>query len=71
MLLTERNKALMRVMRQRLAAGDKKIGVFYGGAHLHDVEERIFAETDLRRTGVRWEKAWVIKRGEKKSAKKE
>lgn len=69
-LLTERNKALMRVMRQRLVAGDKEIGVFYGGAHLHDVEERIFAETDLRRTGVRWEKAWVIKRAEKKSAKK-
>ena len=71
-LLIERNKALMRVLHRRLKAGDKRIGVFYGGAHLHDVEERIFAETGLRRTGVRWEKAWLIerKKDKKKPAKK-
>ncbi len=69
-LLIERNKALMRVLHRRLKAGDKKIGVFYGGAHLRDVEERIFAETDLRRTGVRWEKAWVIERTKKKPESK-
>jgi hypothetical protein len=70
-ILIERNKALMRVLHQRLDMGEKKIGVFYGGAHLADVEQRIFAEIGLRRTGVRWEKAWLIgeqtpKNGEKK-----
>ncbi len=59
-LLTERNKAAMRVLRERLAAGEKKLGLFYGGAHLADIEARIFAEVGLRRTGVRWLRAWEI-----------
>ena len=66
-ILTERNKELMRVLRDRLARGEKKIGVFYGGAHMPDVEQRIFAEIGLKRSGVRWERAWLI---EKKPTKK-
>lgn len=61
-LLIERNKKLMRVLRDRLKMGEKNIGVFYGGAHLSDVEERIFKEIGLKRTKIRWEKAWVIAR---------
>ncbi len=59
-ILIERNKKLMQVLRQRLHKGEKRIGVFFGGAHLSDVEERIFAEIGLRRTKTRWLKAWVI-----------
>lgn len=70
-LLIGRNKQLVRVLRDRLKMGDKKIGVFFGGAHLSDVEKRIFAEIGLRRTGVRWVKAWEIRRKpEKQGAKK-
>ncbi len=68
-ILIERNKQLMRVLHQRLARGEKKIGVFYGGAHLKDVEARIFKEIGLRRTGVRWEKAWEIRKPKKKTKK--
>lgn len=70
-LLIERNKELMRVLHRRIARGDKKIGIFYGGAHLSDVEKRIFRELGFKRTGVRWEPAWIIKRkGKKKSSPK-
>ena len=68
-ILTERNKKLMLVLHDRLARGDKKIGVFYGGAHMPDVEQRIFAEIGLKRSAVRWEKAWLIEK-KKPSAKK-
>jgi hypothetical protein len=61
-LLIERNKKCMRVLGDRLKRGEKNIGVFYGGAHLADMEKRIFAELGLQRTGVRWERAWVIER---------
>ena len=59
-ILIARNKQAIKVLRERLAAGEKHIGVFYGGAHLPDLEERVFKEIGLRRTGVRWESAWVI-----------
>lgn len=59
-ILIERNKKAIEVLRGRLAAGEKHLGVFYGAAHLADLEERIFAEIGLRRTGVRWERAWLI-----------
>jgi len=61
-ILIERNKHLMKVLHQRLDQGEKKLGVFYGGAHLHDIEERIFKEIGLKRTSVRWEKAWEIRK---------
>ncbi len=59
-ILIERNKKAIEVLRERLSAGEKHIGVFYGGAHLPDLEERILREIGLRRTGVRWETAWLI-----------
>lgn len=61
-ILVERNKACMKVLHQRLERGEKQIGVFYGGAHMPDIERRIFAEIGLRRTGTRWEDAWVIEK---------
>ena len=64
-ILVERNKALMKVLHARLEKGDKRIGVFYGGAHFADVEKRIFKEIGLTRTKIRWEKAWVIERQKK------
>lgn len=69
-LLTERNKKCMSVLRERLKRGDKNIGVFYGGAHMADLEKRIFKEIGFRRTGVRWEQAWVVRRAEQPPAKK-
>ena len=68
-ILIERNKHLMKVLHQRLDKGEKKLGLFYGGAHLHDVEQRVFKEIGLRRTSVRWEKAWEIRKPKKPTKK--
>jgi hypothetical protein len=60
-ILIARNKKAVEVLRERLATGEKHIGIFYGAAHLADLEERIFDEIGLKRTGVRWEQAWLVK----------
>jgi hypothetical protein len=40
-LLTERNKAAMKALNQTMMKGKKNIGIFYGGAHLRDMEQRL------------------------------
>ncbi|MCB9871949.1 MAG: hypothetical protein H6837_19000 [Planctomycetes bacterium] len=59
-LLIGRNRRLMEVLRARVRRGDRRIGVFFGAAHLPDVEQRIFSEIGFRRTSITWEKAWTI-----------
>jgi hypothetical protein len=58
-LLTERNKACIKVLKDTLADGKKNIGVFYGAAHMKDMEKRL---TDLgfQRTAVEWRVAWDL-----------
>src|SRR5262249_47339424 len=58
-LLTERNKAALKVLRQRLAAGDKKIGIFYGAAHLQEMDKTLTQEMGFKQIGEpKWRTAW-------------
>jgi hypothetical protein len=59
-LLTERNKAAMKVVKEQLAAGKKNMGLFYGAAHMKDLEKRLMDELGFRRTGVEWRVAWDL-----------
>jgi len=58
-LVGERNKAALKVMDQELAAGKKRLAIFYGAAHLGDMEERLL-KAGFKRTGVQWLKAWNL-----------
>ena len=60
-LLTERNKECVRVLRRQLRKGDKKLGVFYGGAHMPDLEKRL-RKLGFKKTTQVWLTAWDIKR---------
>jgi hypothetical protein len=56
-ILTERDKAAMRALEQVMQDGKKKIAIFYGAAHMPDMEQRL--ETmGFRPTGTQWRKAW-------------
>ena len=58
-LVTERNKAAMKVLRERLAAGDKKIGIFFGAAHLRGMEKIMTEEMGFKQVGEpQWRTAW-------------
>ncbi|HEY1628468.1 MAG TPA: hypothetical protein VGF52_01345 [Tepidisphaeraceae bacterium] len=62
-ILTERNKAAIAVLKQRLAAGDRKIGIFYGAAHLKGMEKILTEQMGFHQIGEpRWRTAWDLSR---------
>jgi len=66
-IITERNKKALDVLTKELAAGKKKIGIFYGAGHFPDMHERLVKDFGLKRTGEKWLVAWSL---EKPAAKK-
>jgi len=66
-ILTERNKKCFEVLSKELKDGKKKIGVFYGAAHLPDMERRLLADHGLKRDTENWLAAWNL---QKKKAEK-
>jgi hypothetical protein len=56
-LVTERNKAAMKVLDQTIMKGRKNIGIFYGGAHLRDMEQRLY-KLGFTKIGVTYRTAW-------------
>jgi len=47
LLVEDRNKACMKVLQQQLAAGKKKIAIFYGAAHMPDFDKRLKEDFDM------------------------
>ena len=56
-LVTERNKKALSVLRDEIKDGKKDIGIFYGAAHMHDMESRL-ALMGFKRTALDWRTAW-------------
>ncbi len=60
-IVGERNKVAVRVLEKEIKAGKKKIGIFYGAAHMPDMEERLVKELGFAQVGKeRWLVAWDI-----------
>ena len=58
-ILTERNKAAVKVLREQLKAGKKDIAIFYGAAHMPDLAERLdLLGFEPKKTD--WHKAWDV-----------
>ncbi|MFK7819063.1 MAG: TraB/GumN family protein [Planctomycetaceae bacterium] len=68
-IITERNKKALQVLDEQLDKGHKKIGIFYGAAHMPDMEKRLMQDFYFTRGDVKWLSAWKL-RTEKKNAKK-
>ena len=60
LLVEDRNKACMKVLQQQLAAGKKKIAIFYGAAHMPDFDKRLKEDFDMKRTTSEWIDAWIL-----------
>lgn len=56
-ILGERNRVAFEVLDKQLAAGKKKLAIFYGAAHLPDMEQRLL-KRGFKRTTTEWLKAW-------------
>lgn len=59
-LTTERNKKALSVLKDTIAKGKKDIAVFYGAAHMNDLEARL-ALMGFKRTGLEWRTAWDMR----------
>jgi len=61
LLIVDRNAACLKVLKEELARGKKKIGIFYGAAHMPDFEQRLLADFGMKRSDEVWLTAWDIK----------
>jgi hypothetical protein len=61
-IITERNKVALAKLGEQIAAGKKKIAVFYGAGHLNDMEKRLLADFQLKRESERWLDAWNLEK---------
>ena len=59
-ILTDRNKVALKVLKKEMDAGKKKLAIFYGAAHLSDMEERMVEKMGFERKRTRWVKAWDL-----------
>lgn len=58
-LVTERNKAALKVLKDQITAGKKNLGIFYGAAHLKDMEKRL-EDMGFKRDKVEYRVAWDL-----------
>ena len=60
-IIAQRNKVALEGLRKQIAAGKKKIAIFYGAAHLPDMQKRLRSDFGLVRGSTRWLVAWDLK----------
>jgi hypothetical protein len=60
-LISERNKVAVEVLRKQIAAGKKKLAIFYGGGHMPDFDKRLRDQFGLVPVSTRWFTAWNLK----------
>jgi hypothetical protein len=59
-IITERNKKALGVLKKQLADGKKRIGIFYGAGHLNDMDERLRKDFGLEPASITWVTAWNL-----------
>lgn len=58
-IVTDRNQKCLAVLDEQIAAGKKKLGIFYGAAHFPDMEKRLL-EDGWVKAGEEWMTAWDL-----------
>jgi hypothetical protein len=61
-LLEGRNEKCLEVLQQQLAAGKKRIGIYYGAAHFPHMEKRLVADLGFAKVDHEWLIAWDCKK---------
>ncbi|MBL9129616.1 MAG: hypothetical protein JNG86_00345 [Verrucomicrobiaceae bacterium] len=56
-IVGERNRVAFEVLDKQIAAGKKNLAIFYGAAHLPDMEKRLYAR-GFKRVKEEWLRAW-------------
>ena len=61
LILIDRNKVVMERLKEVLPTTEGSIAIFYGAAHMEDLQERLLEELGYERSGGRWMRAWAIR----------
>jgi hypothetical protein len=61
-IIGERNNKALKVMENELAKGRKQLAIFYGGAHLPDLELKLVKAGWTPQPDQKWLDAWTITR---------
>lgn len=59
-IISERNKKALDVLKVQLATGKKHIGIFYGAGHLSDMDKHMRADFHLQPESITWLSAWNL-----------
>ncbi|MFO0943948.1 MAG: hypothetical protein U0930_24695 [Pirellulales bacterium] len=60
LIVLDRNAEAMKGLQKQIAAGKKKIGIFYGAAHLPDLEKRLVTDFGMKNVNSSWIAAWDL-----------
>ena len=60
-LITERNKAALKVLDEQIKKGNKKLAIFYGAGHLAEMEKHLVGELGFQRGDEQWLEAWNLR----------
>ena len=55
-----RNQRAIDVLLEQIESGAKRLGIFYGVAHMPDLEERLFDQVGLTYQKTTWVDAWQL-----------
>lgn len=58
-IIGERNRVALEVMEKEIAAGKKRLAIFYGAGHFPDMQKRL-EEKGFKRMGAEWLAAWSL-----------
>ena len=60
-LITDRNAAALAVLKREIAAGRRRLAIFYGAAHMDDFDRRLREDFGLQRGETTWLEAWDLR----------
>ena len=61
-LLEGRNEKCLKVLRREIGKGHKRLGVYYGAAHLPHMEQRLVEDMGFQKVRHEWLQAWDCRR---------
>jgi len=60
-IITERNKVAIKVLRKSLETpANKRLAIFYGAGHMPDLEQRLLTEFGMKKGKTTWLTAWNL-----------
>ncbi|MBW3600737.1 MAG: hypothetical protein KY475_26165, partial [Planctomycetes bacterium] len=62
-ILTGRNDASLKVLREQIEQGERTIAIFYGAGHMPDLEKKLKQDFGLKLESERWIEAWDMREG--------